>query len=199
MPSDPTVIPTQYALRKLKAGDYCELHYFTNKGLEEAKVHHLVAEPDALVMLPAADGLHSWVPTAVVRDQKAAPVVRDEHLSWEDFNEAAPRMITLMKLHNWPEDRVHMHIQFWSALQVHRWRHAADTLKQRALLLYQSQQQRRWHMTISTAQSWSLEELNQELIFEAREELFNEKRDKDTAAAIHQYSLFATKTQRFKC
>lgn len=94
MPSDPTVIPTQYALRKLKAGDYCELHYFTNKGLEEAKVHHLVAEPDALVMLPAADGLHSWVPTAVVRDQKAAPVVRDEHLSWEDFNEAAPRMIT---------------------------------------------------------------------------------------------------------
>ncbi|KAG1730170.1 hypothetical protein EDB19DRAFT_1641454 [Suillus lakei] len=73
VPSDPTIIPAQYALRKLKAGDYCELHYFTNRGLEEAKVSILLAEPDALVMLPAADGLHSWVPAAAVKDPKAPP------------------------------------------------------------------------------------------------------------------------------
>ncbi|KAG1863765.1 hypothetical protein F4604DRAFT_1586855, partial [Suillus subluteus] len=30
VPSEPTIIPAQYATRKLKAGDYCELHYFTN-------------------------------------------------------------------------------------------------------------------------------------------------------------------------
>jgi hypothetical protein len=77
-----------------------------------------------------------------------------------------------------------MHIQFWSALQAHRWRHAPDQLKQRALLLYQSQQRRRWHQTIGTAQSWSLEELNQDLILEAREELFNEKRERETVLAI---------------
>lgn len=126
-------------------------------------------------MLPATDGLHSWVPAAVVKDPKSAPIVKDENLSWENFNKAALRMITSMKLHDWPDDRVDMHIQFWCALQSHRWRHAPDTLKQRALLLYQSQQRRRWHMTIGTAQSWSLEEL------------FNEKRDKDTALAIRQY------------
>ncbi|KAG2367603.1 hypothetical protein BDR07DRAFT_1246784, partial [Suillus spraguei] len=50
VPSDPTIIPTQYATRKLKAGDYCELHYFTNRGLEDAKVSNLIAEPDTLVM-----------------------------------------------------------------------------------------------------------------------------------------------------
>jgi hypothetical protein len=104
VPSEPTVIPAQYATRKLKAGDYCELHYFTNRGLEDVKVSNLIAEPDALVMLPSADGLHSWIPAAAVKDLKAAPVVKDEHLSWEEFNEAAPRMLAMMKLHDWPED-----------------------------------------------------------------------------------------------
>ncbi|KAG1730262.1 uncharacterized protein EDB91DRAFT_1310362 [Suillus paluster] len=142
VPSDPTIIPMQYALRKLKVENYCELHYFTNKGLEDAKTSNLVAEPDAMVMLPSTDGLHSWVPAATVKDLKAAPIVKDENLSWEDFNEAAPRMISSMK---------------------------------KALLLYQSQQHHHWHMTVGTAQSWSLEELNQDLIAKAREELFNEK------------------------
>jgi hypothetical protein len=167
VPSDPTIIPAQYALRKLKVGDYCELHYFTNRGLEDAKISNLLAEPNALVMMPSADGMHSWVPTAAIKDPKAAPVIKDENLSWEDFNEAAPRMISMMKVHDWPDDRVNMHIQFWCALQAHHWRHAPDQLKQRALLLYQSQQRRRWHMTIGTVQSWSLEELNQDLILEA--------------------------------
>lgn len=184
VPSDPTILPAQYAIRKMKSGDYCELHYFTNRGLEDAKLSNLIAEPEAMVMLAAADGLHSWIPAAAVKDPKAAPVVKDENLSWEEFNEAAPRMITMMKLYDWPNDRTDMHIQFWSALQTHRWRHAPDQLKQRALLLYQSQQRRRWHQTIGTAQGWSLEDLNQDLIFEAREELFNEKREKETAAAI---------------
>ncbi|KAG2036444.1 hypothetical protein BDR03DRAFT_833146, partial [Suillus americanus] len=55
---------------KLKAGDYCELHYFTNRGLEDAKSSNLLAELDALVMLPSADRLHSWVPAATVKDPK---------------------------------------------------------------------------------------------------------------------------------
>lgn len=50
VPSDPTILPAQYVTRRLKAGDYCELHYFTNKGLDEAKISALIAEPDALVM-----------------------------------------------------------------------------------------------------------------------------------------------------
>ncbi|KAG1875508.1 hypothetical protein DFJ58DRAFT_909995 [Suillus subalutaceus] len=186
VPTDPTILPAQYAIRRLKAGDYCELHYFTNKGLDEAMALTLVAEPDALVMLPASDGIHSWVPAAAVKDPKAAPVTKDEHLTWEEFNEAAPRIVVFMKMHDWPDDRVNMHIQFWTAIQAHRWRHSPDPLQQRALLLYQSQQRRRWHLTIGTAQGWSLEEINQDLLFEARELLFNEKRDKDTALAIQQ-------------
>ncbi|KAG1731163.1 hypothetical protein EDD22DRAFT_1045437 [Suillus occidentalis] len=96
-PSDPTILPAQYATRKLKAGDYCELHYFTNRGLEDAQLATLVAEPDAMVMLPSSEGIHSWIPAAAVKDPKATPVVKDEHLSWEEFNEAAPRMVTSMR------------------------------------------------------------------------------------------------------
>ncbi|KAG0700219.1 hypothetical protein DFH29DRAFT_983167 [Suillus ampliporus] len=117
VPSDPTIIPTPYATRKLKAGDYCELYYFTNKGLEDAKKTTLIAEPDALVMLPATDGVHSWIPAAAVKDPKSS-ITRDENLTWEEFNEAAPRMISSMKIHDWPEDR------------THHWRHAPDQLKQ---------------------------------------------------------------------
>jgi hypothetical protein len=88
----------------MKSGDYCELHYFTNRGLEDAKLSTLVAELNAMVMLTAADGLHSWVPAAAVKDPKAAPVIKDENLSWEEFNEAAPCMITMMRTHDWPAD-----------------------------------------------------------------------------------------------
>ncbi|KAG2153847.1 hypothetical protein DEU56DRAFT_907326 [Suillus clintonianus] len=75
-----------------------------------------------------------------------------------------------------------MHIQFWTALQNHRWRHAFNTLKQCALLLYQSQQRRLWHLTAGGPHGWSIAEFNQDLILEAREELFNEERDNALAA-----------------
>lgn len=175
VPSNPIILPVQYATRRLKAGDYFELYYFTNKGLDKAKISALIAEPDMLVMLPASDGVHSWVSATAVKDPKAAPVTKDENLTWEEFNEVALCIISFMKVYDWPNDRVNMHIQFWTALQAHHWRHASDALKQKALLLYQSQQRCRWHITVGTAQGWSLEEINQDLLFKVREELFNEK------------------------
>ncbi|KAG2756751.1 hypothetical protein P692DRAFT_201859668 [Suillus brevipes Sb2] len=150
VPSDPTILPAPYATRKIKAGEYCELHYFTNRGLDDANKCSQIAEPDALVMLPSNNGIHSWIPADAVKDPKTSSVTRDENLTWEEFNEAASRILNYMKIHDWPDERINMHVQFWSALQNHRWRHASDHLKQRALLLYQSQQRCRWHLAIGT-------------------------------------------------
>jgi hypothetical protein len=183
VPSDPVILPSQYAIRKLKAGEFCELFYFTNKGLEDAFKSPSSADSEALIMLPAANGLHSWIPAAALKDPKTV-VTKDENLSWEDFNQAAPRMISTMKLQDWPEDRIDMHIHFWSALQTHRWRHAPDPLKQRALLLYQSQQRRRWHLSAGSSISWSLKNINDYLLLEAREDLFNEQCAQQTAAVL---------------
>jgi hypothetical protein len=208
VPSDPVILPSQYATRMLKKGEFCELYYFTNKGLDDAFKSSLTAEPEALVMMPLDNGFHSWVPAAAVKDPKAV-ITQDENLSWEQFNEAAPRMITAMKLHDWPEDRVHMFIQFWSALQTHYWRHAPDPLQQRALLLYQAQQRRRWHLHATSGScTWSLETINERLLIIARESLFNEQRAQQTVSAIqasfslsssqYSYSLFhSTFTQLY--
>ncbi|KAG1734828.1 hypothetical protein EDB19DRAFT_1896390 [Suillus lakei] len=67
VPSDPTILPLQYAMRKMKSGDYCKLHYFTN---------HI-----------RMDSIPGY-PAAAVKDPKAAPIVKDENLTWEEFNEA---------------------------------------------------------------------------------------------------------------
>ncbi|KAG0696195.1 hypothetical protein DFH29DRAFT_813293, partial [Suillus ampliporus] len=104
VPSNPTIIPVLYAIRKMKVGDYCELHYFTNKDLEDARVSVAITKPDMLVMLPSADGIHLWIPAATVKDPKVAPVVKDENLTWEEFNEVAPHIVLSMKMHNWPDD-----------------------------------------------------------------------------------------------
>ncbi|KAG2111122.1 hypothetical protein DEU56DRAFT_843866 [Suillus clintonianus] len=129
IPSNPIILPCQYAIRRMKSGEFCELFYFTNNGLEEASRAVFTADEDALIMLPTSDGMHKWIPAGAARDPKAQ-VVKDENLTWEQFNEAAPCMIALMKENDWPDDRVDMHIAFWSALQNHRWRHDFEVHKQ---------------------------------------------------------------------
>ncbi|KAG0703211.1 hypothetical protein DFH29DRAFT_803757, partial [Suillus ampliporus] len=181
IPTIPVVIPSNYAICKLKAGDYCELYYFTNRGLNEAKKNLLSTEPQGMILLPRPDGQQTWVNADETRDSKMV-ITKDKNLSWEDFNEAAPRIIVAMKQQEWPEDHINMHITFCTSLQNHRWHHAMDILKQRALLLYQSQQHRMWHLTAGGPHGWSIAELNHELILEAREEIFNLDRDQALAA-----------------
>jgi hypothetical protein len=78
-----------------------------------------------------------------------------------------------------------MHIHFWSALQTHRWHHAPDPLKQRALLLYQSQQRcRQWHLSAGSSISGSLKNINDYLLLKAREDLFNKQCAQQTAAVL---------------
>ncbi|KAG2098270.1 uncharacterized protein F5147DRAFT_656154 [Suillus discolor] len=111
VPSNPIILPCQYAIWKMKSGKYCELFYFTNSGLEEASRSTFTADEDTLIMMPTSDGLHKWIPASAARDPKAQ-VIKDKNLTWEQFNESAPHMITLMKKNDWPDDRVDMHISF---------------------------------------------------------------------------------------
>ncbi|KAG1840966.1 hypothetical protein C8R48DRAFT_751261 [Suillus tomentosus] len=103
IPSDPIILPSQYATRKMKSGEYCELFYFTNISLEEASRSAFTADKDTLIMLPSSDGLHKWIPAGAAKDHKVQ-VIKDENLTWEQFNESAPRMVTFMKDNNWPDD-----------------------------------------------------------------------------------------------
>jgi hypothetical protein len=183
VPSNPVILPCQYTVRKMKSGEYCELFYFTNNGLKEASCSTFSADTDTLVMMTSMDGSHKWIPAGAARDPKAH-VLKDENLSWEQFNEAAPHMIGLMKENDWPEDRVDMHVAFWSALQNHCWCHAFDTHKQCALLLYQAQQRHRWHLSVGSSNSWSLARINQDLLDEVHEEVFKQFRVQQLAMIL---------------
>jgi hypothetical protein len=89
IPSNLVILPCQYTIRKMKSGEYCKLFYFTNSGLEEASRATFTVDEDALIMLPTSDGLHKWIPAGAARDPKVH-IVKDENLTWEQFNKAAP-------------------------------------------------------------------------------------------------------------
>ncbi|KAG0707299.1 hypothetical protein DFH29DRAFT_871647 [Suillus ampliporus] len=88
--------PLHYAVWKLKAGDYCKLYYFTNKGLREAWKNLVSLEPQGMILMSTEDGHLAWVNADETYDPKSA-VTKDENLSWEQFNEVTPHIITAMK------------------------------------------------------------------------------------------------------
>ncbi|KIN93568.1 hypothetical protein M404DRAFT_170929 [Pisolithus tinctorius Marx 270] len=177
VPSGPVNIPSPYAVCKLKKGEYCELYFFTNIGLAEAETFNPSIDNEALTLLKADNGQHIWVPASTTRDKSS--VIKDEDLTWEQFREASMHLISTMKEHNWEEERVDMHVGFWMAIKAHPWQHSLHAHLKRALLLYQSQQRQRWHRALLTLNTWSLSELNQELLNDAREEILDREHSQE--------------------
>ncbi|KAF8805855.1 hypothetical protein BYT27DRAFT_7039295, partial [Phlegmacium glaucopus] len=94
VPTIAPVIASNYVIRKMEKGLYVELWYYTNAGLDDALRSSSTIDDEAMVMLHRPDGSSSWVPSASTRD--AIGVLDDKHISWEDFCQAAPRMIVAM-------------------------------------------------------------------------------------------------------
>ncbi|KAF8802838.1 hypothetical protein BYT27DRAFT_7111300 [Phlegmacium glaucopus] len=160
-------------------GLYVELWYYTNAGLDDALRSSNTADDEAMVMLRRPDGSSSWVPSASTRD--AAGVSDDKNISWEDFCQAAPRMIVAMEEADWPQDRVSMLAKFWGNLQVHELRSSRDPLDQKTLIVYQAEQRRLWHIAISSPRgAYNLSRINEEIIRKTREQVYwNDRRLKD--------------------
>ncbi|KAH0833449.1 hypothetical protein J3R83DRAFT_12564 [Lanmaoa asiatica] len=51
MSAAPPVIPSPLALRKLCKGEFCELYFFTNKGLADAQVSSYSTDDEALTLI----------------------------------------------------------------------------------------------------------------------------------------------------
>ena len=111
------------------------------------------------------------LPISKPHDKKdeAYKLIADEDLSWEDFLEATPRIVTSMRDNDWADDRIQMFIDFWTAIHRHPWRHALDCFSQQALRAYQAQQRKKWHLAAGTSHSWSLVKINQDVLQETRD------------------------------
>jgi len=184
VPSGLIIILFATAQAKMKKGTYCNLWYFTNHGLKVAEksaasqenldyVAVCQDEDDAqvLVVAPASD-LPASKPCG--KKEEVPKLIADEDLSWEDFLKATPCIIVSMRDNEWAKDQIQMFVNFWTAIHGHPWCHAMDRFSQWALLVYQAQQQRKWHLAAGTAHNWSLARINQEVLQEAKDVIITE-------------------------
>ena len=179
VPSIARVIASNYAVRKMEKGLYVELWYYTNAGLDDAFRSSNTVDDEAMTMIRLPNGSSSWVPAASSRTSSI--VTEDRNILWEDFCQAAPRMIVAMEEADWPQECVAMLAKFWGNLQIHELRSSRDPLDQRTLIVYQAEQRRLWHLSISSPQgAYNLARINEEIIRKTREKVYwDERRLKD--------------------
>ncbi|KAG1867426.1 hypothetical protein C8R48DRAFT_584607, partial [Suillus tomentosus] len=93
IPDDPSITPCSYALHKLDKGEYVELWYFTNDGLDEASTKKTI-DDDAMVLSTLVDGSMAWISSASARNARS--VVNDENLPFKEFCQACPRFLVAL-------------------------------------------------------------------------------------------------------
>ena len=179
VPTVACIFASNYALRKMEKGLYVELWYYTNAGLDEAFHNSNSVDDEAMMMVHLPNGSTSWVPAASTKTSSA--VTEDRNILWEDFCQAAPRMIVAMEEADWPQERVSMLAKFWGNLQIHELRSSRDPLDQKTLIVYQAEQRRAWHLAISSPQgAYNLARINEEIMRKTREKVYwDERRLKD--------------------
>jgi hypothetical protein len=67
----------------------------------------------------------------------------------------------------WQQPHVDMHVKFWSNIKGHPWRSSCIESEQCALLIYQGNQRRKWHTTISGPQAFNLAIINDKVLSDA--------------------------------
>ena len=183
VPIGPVLIPSKVALTRMKKGEYVELWYFTNKGIRAAEksATRSSRNKNAFVFVhDEDDDTPSLVPASSVGDSFTSSLTEDKDLSWEEFRQATPRMIQAMVQEKWPQDRIDMFIEFWTALENHPWRHSDDFYSRQALLVYQGEQRKRWHIAVDTTFSWSLAKICTTTLTETRQELVHRVQVRET-------------------
>ena len=192
VPSVARVVASNYAVRKMEKGLYVELWYYTNAGLDEAFRNSNTVDDEAMIMVRLPNRSTSWVPAASSRTSSG--VIEDRYILWEDFCQAAPRMIIAMEEADWPQERVAMLAKFWGNLQIHELRSSRDPLDQKTLIVYQAEQRRLWHLAISSPQgAYNLSRINEEIMRKTRDKVYwNERRVKDYQRdlRVHLFAIY---------
>jgi hypothetical protein len=169
------VLVNEFALRKLDRGQYVELYYWTNKGLEDARLNYRTLDDESMVPTAGLDGSTTWITASAARP--ASGIIPDHSLTPTDFAHAVPRAIASLERRGWDANRVRMLASFWGGLMFHRYWSSPSPLEQRALLTYQDEQRRAWHQAIPLMDgAWDISILDQGEISEILDQLYHEDR-----------------------
>jgi hypothetical protein len=175
VPQRAPVIAAQSATRRMDKGDFVPLWYYSNKGLENTLSTYNSTEEDALTLLRRSDGSTSLIPASSTKESKG--IINDQDIEWEDFCITAPRMIEAMGHANWPRERILMMSDFWANLQEHPFHSSGAPFEQKALIVYQAEQRRLWHIAITTSHSgYNLSTINEALLRDTKERIYWQER-----------------------
>lgn len=180
VPTQPPIITSAVANRRMDRGDYVPLWYYTNSGLDDASRTFNIVDEESMSLVRRSDGSTSLIPAISAKESK---IIEDQDLTWDEFCVAAPRMIDAMSRADWPDDRIKMMVQFWANLNSHPYRSSRDQFERGALLLYQAEQRKLWHQTINApGLGYDLSEINEELLRQTKDRLYwcdRERKDRE--------------------
>jgi hypothetical protein len=111
-------IPSSYVTSQLWKGQYIELWYFTNNGLDYAHQHSSTLDENMMVQIQDKDGTATWVPAVTSRE--AHTIADDRFISWENLCQAVPRILLAMEAAKWLPQCLTMLANLWGKLQVHK-------------------------------------------------------------------------------
>ncbi|KAG2101608.1 uncharacterized protein F5147DRAFT_655252 [Suillus discolor] len=170
-----------------RSGEYMELWYFTNDSLDKASTKKTI-DDDAMILSTSVDGLTAWVSSAST--QSARAVINNKNLPFKEFCQACPRFLTAIDEADWPVDRIRMMALFWRNIQVHKFRSLRDPIAQKALLAYQAEQCKCWHVAVKTSVGpYNLSLINEKVLEATRERVYWEEQDKRDNAQDYRYVL----------
>lgn len=155
----PVLISPAVRLR-LEAGKQLELWHFTRHGLDELRRNPTSVGYDDMQLAHSNDS-GTVIMTSAHDLAKSKNLIPDQLLAWDDFTQAAPRLIDAMEETGWLPVNVAMFAAFFGNIQLLANTSDPEDLDElrRALLLYQAEVRTQWHNTLRTKHACNIAEI----------------------------------------
>ncbi|TFK20374.1 hypothetical protein FA15DRAFT_720637 [Coprinopsis marcescibilis] len=166
--------PSAFAVNKVKATEYVELHYFTPESCKEAREQEFTISQDSLA---ATHINNQFVLQPVAAHRPSSKVVADAQLSWRQVSIAKTALIECMrKSESWPEDHITSLETFFYQLDNSPLRR--QELGEEAIIEYQAQVRQEWHRDLKAPggdQVFDIGDINEEKLNRIHAKIIVEK------------------------
>ena len=171
--------PARHVIKRLEKKEYVELWHFTAQGCQDAASLELAAPDDTYSIVNTDRGLmfQSVGATAV----PSSKVIKDEHLSYDQWSEGKTRLLTCMGEHGWEEHETNELAKFFLNLDFHPMRSERYGLQ--AVLRYQERVRRDWTTALKGGRAYAVGTINKELMVDYHRQILSEVQAQNNVSA----------------